>query len=208
VSVAITRTASVAAFAYTPPAIIANVVRVLVTTSPGVNVEILRVVLRGIWRLTPHTRVLVTPTEGLTPWMLGGNMTEVDLDLLPLRLYPGRIAGLPSVSASHLLYDCDGCIHVSAARPDALDAPPTLAGLRALCVGLDAVEDAEALKAAYFAIGNCYVGAVVDAGDQVTWSDDLLDADATAHRLLNAEPPSLLAEIRRLRKALKAGAPQ
>lgn len=201
----VTRTAQRTAFAYTPPERIYNAIRVLVTTAPGVDIEALRIVLRGIWRMTPHTRVLVTPAPGLTEWMLGGNMTIVDLDLLPLRPYPSRLDGQPTVMASHLISDCQGCIHVASATPEtAADAPPSLAGLRALAAsGLDGLSDEDALCAAYFALGDSFVGSVVTAGEQVTWSDDLLDTDASAYRLLDVPVAPLLAELRRLRKQVR-----
>lgn len=197
----ITKTAKTETFAYTSPDAIYNKVRVLVTTSPGVNIELLRIVLRGIWRFSPHTRVLIVKTAGLTEWMLGGNMIEVDLDLLPLRPYPSRMGGLPTVSASHLINDCDGCIHVASVTAETLNQPPSLLGLRDLCAsGLDDLDDDEALKAAYFTLGTQFVGSVVDTGEQITWSDDLLDTDASAYRLLGLEAPPLLTQIRKLRK--------
>lgn len=198
----VTKTAQASAFAYTPPESIYNAVRVLVTTAPSVDVEVLRIVLRGIWRMTPHTRVLVTPTPGLAEWMLGGNMTIVDLDLLPLRPYPSRVEGLPTVMASHLINDCGGCIHVASVTAETLtDIPPSLAGLRALCAsGLAELSDTDALTAAYFALRDQFAGSVVDTGEQVTWCDDLLDTDTSAYRLLGQPTPLLLAGLRKLRK--------
>lgn len=187
----ITKTAKANAFAYTAPDSIYNKLRVLVV-SGGANMDIYRIVLRGIWRLTPHTRVLAAKTPGLETWMLGANMGLVDLDLLPLRPYPNKASG-GVISASSLIGDVDGCISVVSVKPDALDEPPSLTVLRELCVGEASLQDA------YFTLGSYCVGAVVDLGNQIVWGDDPLAVDAEAYRLAGKPAPPILSEISKAR---------
>lgn len=185
-------------FAYTPPVAIARAIRVLLAIeSNGFPPELLREVLRGIRRYTPHTRVLVAEhTDVSDEHMLDRNMRTVDLEELPLRQYTNVIpGGKARVTASSLLADVRLCIALGTLKPEST-APPLLSAIhQTAAVG-------GALMDAYFALGDLFVGGVVVTPDKVIWGDDLLDVEMTAYRQIGHPLPEDLKAIHKTRREL------
>jgi hypothetical protein len=184
------------AFAYTPPMSIYGVNRVLVTAGAA-NPRILAEVLRGLWRFSPHTNIVVAENEALEPKMLCANMQTFKMDSLPPSRYPLQMTGVETdvkIAASSFLAQVNGCISVVSLRNGDLSQPPTLDHLSSL------TEDHVNPLEAYFSIGSHFVGAVVDTGEKVYWGDDLLEVDEAAYRALGQPLPIMLREIREKRK--------
>lgn len=189
-SPSITRTGSIDTFAYTPPARIYRVVRVLLTLATEADPQTFAAALRGIWRFTPLTRALVTDHPKLEGWMLGANMASADLDSLPMRPYvaAGDTTSRP-LTASHMFADCDGCITLATVTPETLDVPPSVAVMQQYTQG------SQDLAEIYRAMSPYFVGAVVRVGDKVVWGDDILDVDANAYRLAGKPVHPLIREL-------------
>ncbi|HEX2619874.1 MAG TPA: hypothetical protein VHL11_07000 [Phototrophicaceae bacterium] len=181
------RTATAGSFVYTPPTHVARVVRVLVIAGT-VKPDVLANVLRGFWRFTPITRVLIAEHEALATTMMNENMRPVDLDSLPMRPYESRLPGSKvKVIAPTLLAEVDTCIVLNTL--DDAQVSPSLAVIQSLTQNNASPQDA------YFCIGDLFAGSVVDTGDKIVWGDNLLDVDATAYRVANHPPAPELAEI-------------
>ena len=181
---------SAKSFAYTPPESIYGTVRVLVTTQ-NVRPPVLAAVLRGLWRFSPHTRVLLEETEALEEWMLGANMVVVDLESVPKRPFPSRLEGETGhVYASHLLTDVAGCISVASISADDPPAvPPSLDVVQQITL------KSKSPAHAFACVGPFFAGAVVDVGEKVIWGDDLIAVDQAAYRAIDAPVPPALAKL-------------
>lgn len=181
---------SARAFTYMPPAASYGTVRVLVVIGETVRAPVLKEVLRGLWRYTPHTRVLITDHPALEPErMLGANMAVVDLDTLPLRPYLSPLVTRP-VNGSTLLSDVALCISVVSVEASApLAQSPSLAVMRGLAPAPVSAHDA------YFTLGATFGGAVVDTGERVHWGDDPLEVDLAVYRALGQPPDPALTDL-------------
>lgn len=188
--ISVTRSSKLGSFAYTPPSSIFRTVRVLLTLSQSAQAPVIAAALRGLWRFSPLTRVLVTEHPALEAWMLGANMVTVDVDALPSRPYVpiGSTTARP-VMASHLFGDCYGCITLCAVDPAALDAPPSLSTIA------EYVRGNTDLSAVYHTMRTYFVGAIVQVGEQVIWGDDLLEVDRAVYQKLGKPIPSILNEL-------------
>ncbi|MBC8098839.1 MAG: hypothetical protein H7Y11_05315 [Armatimonadetes bacterium] len=176
------RSAKPSGFAYTPPDSIYGVVRVLLVIGT-VQPSILANMLRGLWRLTPLTRILVTDNDALAPTMLNENMRPVDLALLPMRPYASATGG--RVIAPSLLAEVDACLTLTTAPAGDLSAPPSLGVLRALAATPTDIETA------YHALGTYFAGGLVDAGETLFWGDDLQAVDAAVYAARGLAFPNL-----------------
>lgn len=190
-SYSIVHTANRASFSYTPPHHVYGVVRVLVILDQ-VQEDVLANVLRGFWRYTPLTRILVVEHEALVPSMMNENMRAVDLSTLPMRPYENRVtASGKKVAAPSLLAEVDACIVVST-----LDAEsgtlPSLEALRMVSPNPNGTD----VQDAYFALKHLIAGSVIDSGEKIVWGDDLLEVDSTAYSSVKASPPPILRELR------------
>lgn len=191
------RSATTGGFVYTPPASTYGVVRVLVIAGT-VSPDVLANVLRGFWRFTPLTRVLVVENEALAPTMMNENMRSVDLSVLPMRPYDSRLPEVKKkVFASSLLAEVDACITLNT-LDTASDTSPSLDVLRSL------TPNKADPRVAYACIGDLFAGALVVAGDKVVWGDDLLGVDETAYRAIQQPPSPHLAEISARLRTLEA----
>lgn len=182
---------SPSSFAYTPPARIYGAVRVLVVAN-HISPKTLAAVLRGLWRYTPLTRVLVAEHESLAPDMMNDQMRSVDFSTLPMRVYKNRApqAKVTTLSAPTLLAEVDACIALNTLTPDDLNTPPSLAVLGDLVnEWVDAVD-------AYYALGHLFAGSLVDTGEKLVWGDDLISVDTTAYRTAGYAPAASLASLK------------
>lgn len=189
--VSVTRSGKLEGFAYTPPSSIFRTVRVLLTLPQSAQAPALAAALRGLWRFTPLTRVLVTEHPAIEAWMLGANMAVADVDALPARPYvPIGSTTARSVFASHLFSDCNGCITLCSVDPATLDAPPSISTIA------EYVRGSTDLSAIYRTMRTYFVGAIVQVGEHVIWGDDLLDVDAAVYRLVGRPEHPVLSELR------------
>jgi hypothetical protein len=187
----IVHTANRSSFSYTPPQRIYGVVRVLVIVDQ-VQEDVLANVLRGFWRYTPLTRVLVTEHELLVPSMMNENMRAVDLSTLPMRPYENRVTESGGkFIAPALLAEVDACVVVSTLNAEA-GTLPSLDALRALSPNPDGTD----ARVAFLAVRHLIAGSVIDTGDKIIWGDDLLEVDATAYATVKVSAPPALKEIR------------
>lgn len=183
-------------FVYVPPEFVHSVVRVMVVVDE-VSSHVIASVLRGLFRFSPHTRVLVTETDTLEDHMLGSQMATVDLDILPMRMYSNASESqMKSVTAATLISEVDACITVVTLDKLPPIEPPSLAMLQHVSPQPYSLSDL------YFSVGKYFRGAVVDTGEQVIWGDDLLDVDATVYRMLKQPLPDEFSSIRKLAKQL------
>lgn len=184
------RSSTRSGFAYTPPERVYRGVRVLVVANQ-ITPEVLANVLRGLWRFSPVTRVLVVEHEALTPTMMNDNMRSVDLNTLPMRPYLNRYVEPPTqVIAPSLLAEVDACIALNTLSSDDLTVSPSLAVLR------DLTQNNADLLDTYFAIGHLFAGSLVDTGDKLIWGDHLLDVDESASLALGQPPAPEIAKLR------------
>jgi hypothetical protein len=195
-SYSIVHTANRASFSYTPPQRVYGVIRVLVIVDQ-IPEDVLANVLRGFWRYTPLTRILVTENEALVPSMMNDNMRSVDLSVLPMRPYENRITEAGGkVIAPGLLAEVDACVVVSTLNAEA-GALPSLDALRTVSPNPDGTD----AQVAFLALRHLIAGSVVDTGDKIVWGDDLLDVDGTAYSAVKVSP---LPTLKALQKQLKA----
>lgn len=181
-------------FAYTPPQAIYGAVRVLVIVEE-VRPETLAAVLRGFWRFTPHTRVLITEHPALAPTMMNGNMRPVDLSVLPMRPYESRLSQPKGkVIASTLLAEVGLCITLNSYRDPTI--APSLAAMQSLTSG------ATDPITTYFSLGQLFVGGLVEVGDQLVWGDDLIEVDQRVAQVAGDAAINPLSQIRELAQQL------
>jgi hypothetical protein len=191
-SYSIVHTANRASFSYTPPQRVYGVIRVLVILDQ-VQEDLLANVLRGFWRYTPLTRILVTEHEMLMPSMMNENMRGVDLSTLPMRPYENRLTEAGGkVIAPGLMAEVDACVVVSTLNAEA-GTLPSLEALRTVSPNPAGVD----IPAAYFALRHLIAGSVIDTGEKIVWGDDLLQVDSTAYSAVKASTPPLLKDLRR-----------
>jgi hypothetical protein len=177
-------------FAYTPPQTVYGAVRVLVVIA-DIRPETLAAVLRGFWRFTPQTRLLITEHPTLAPTMMNGNMRPVDLGELPLRPYESRLPDQKGkVIASTLLAEVGACITLNRYHDPAI--APSLAAIQALSNG------ATDPITSYFSIGHLFVGGLVEVGDQIVWGDDLIGVDQRVAQLAGHAPFEVASQIQAL----------
>ena len=193
----IVHTASRTSFSYTPPQSVYGAVRVLVIAD-RVQEEVLANVLRGFWRFTPLTRVLIAEHEALAPTMLNDNMRPVDLSELPMRPYANRVGDAgKKVIAPTLMAEVDACVVINTFDGES----GTLPSLEALC-SVSTTPAATDPVDAFFALRHLIAGSVVDAGEKIVWGDDLLDVDRTVYTAVNQTPPPQIADLKRQLKTL------
>jgi hypothetical protein len=189
-----TRSAKPTGFAYTPPGSVYGMVRVLVVADQ-IKPEVLANVLRGFWRFTPLTRVLVAENDALAPTMMNANMQSVDLRIMPMRPYLNRYVDPPvQVIAPALLAEVDACIALNTLSGEDFSIPPSLAVVRGL------TQNNASLIDTFLAVGHLFAGSLVDVGDKLIWGDNLLDVDEAAY-LAHGQPRA--PEITTLRQFLK-----
>lgn len=187
------RSMRASSFAYTPPDAVYGTMRCLLVTG-NVEKPILREVIKGFWRLSPATRLMITMSDALEENMLGTNMRAVDLEALPKRPFVNRARAGKFVTAAPLLSEVDCCVALVSAG-DAPDVPPALSVLASLSPVPVSPADA------YAALGHLFVGACVHAGDHVIWGDDPLEVDRAVYRTLGQpEPQSLIDTVETARQ--------
>jgi hypothetical protein len=189
-----TRSATDTGFAYTPPASVYGAVRVLVIAKT-IKPEIMANVLRGFWRFTPLTRLLIVENEALAPTMMNDNMRPVDLSTLPMRPYLNRYVDPPKqIIAPSLLAEVDACITLNTLTPDNLSELPSLTVMR------EQAQNNTELMDTYLAIGHLFAGGVVDCGSKIIWGDNLLDVDEAAHLAVGEPRPEMITTLRKLKQ--------
>ncbi len=190
----IVHSASRSSFSYMPPQSVYGVVRVLVIAD-RVQEDVLANILRGFWRYTPLTRVLIAEHEALTPSMMNDSMRSVDLGTLPMRPYENRLSGTgKKIIAPTLLAEVDACVVINTL--DSADAEsgvlPSLEAIRSVTSSPALVDPVDA----FFALRHLIAGSAVDTGEKVIWGDDLLDVDRTVYTTLKQTPPPQITDLR------------
>jgi hypothetical protein len=195
-SYSIVQTASRASFSYTPPQRVYGVVRILVIVDQAQE-DLLANVLRGFWRYTALTRILVTEHDILMPSMMNENMRAVDLSTLPMRPYENRVTTSgKKVIAPALLAEVDACVIVSTLDADA-GTLPSLEALRTVSPNLSGTD----IRDVFFALKHLIAGSVISVEEKVVWGDDLLEVDGTAYSAVKASPSPILKDLRQQLKA-------
>lgn len=185
------RSMSSRSFVYTPPDSIFKLARIVLVPGASIKPDVMLRVLRGLWRMTPTTRIVIIDNGSVTPEMLGSNMRIADLSELPLRPY-GNAKGGKAVVATSLLHDVDGCITL--ASFDDVEDPakeiPSLAVLSTLTPGNPSHENV------FNTLGQFLNGTIVDIGDKVIWGDDFFVVEGEAYQQLGTQPPKLLDRLK------------
>lgn len=160
---------------------------------PGASIkpDVMLRVLRGLWRMTPTTRIVVVDNGSVVPEMLGSNMRIAQLAELPLRPY-GNSKGGKAVVATSLLHDVDGCITLASVDDvsDPAKDSPSLSALATLSPGNPSHENV------FNTLGQFLNGTIVDVGDKVIWGDDFFVVEHEAYQHLNIKPPALLERLK------------
>lgn len=200
-------------FVYTAPMTAYDATRILVLVDMGhpaaqVSTAVLGKVLRGLRRADPQGRILITSstyveasvrdifTQGGVLDLMDDNMRAADTDELLMTDYDNRLATpvqFSMMTAPEYIRDYECCISVSVFNPE---QPAALRNLHsALLRDRGYPSSNDILPDIYHSIGHYFDGAVVEAGEQIIWGDDLLAVDEAAYRLMGVPAPHVLKMI-------------
>jgi hypothetical protein len=195
-------------FVYTPPLRAYDAVRILVKADlEKIRPAVLGTVLRGLRRADPGGKILLLVNvphddaeadaylQAKLRDIVIDNMQVIDIGHMAYRQYDNRLhqpTRHRTLPAPSLLGEVDCCISVAGSDRYLLDNLIDLSP----AIAPNTVDYADL----YFTLGLLFAGAVIDAGKQIVWGDDLLAVEEAANRITNKPPAPYLALLQEIRE--------